>query len=63
MAIFIDDLFNFFRLYAMSGNVLNVVVVPLRRHLPQLHGLKLAQGSAGFEALTGFAAELRGEGP
>jgi len=52
MAIFINDLFNFFWLYIVLGNVLNVVVIPLRFQLPELHRLKLAQGYAGFEALT-----------
>jgi hypothetical protein len=52
MAIFIDDLFDFFYLYAVPGNVLNVVVIPLRLQLPELHRPKLAQGNAGFEALT-----------
>ena len=50
--IFIDDLFDFFWLYIVPGNVLNVVVVPLRLQLLELHRLKLAQGNAGFEALT-----------
>ena len=52
MAIFINDLFDFFWLYTVPGNVLNVVVIPLRLQLPELHGLKLAQENAGFEALT-----------
>jgi len=52
MAIFINDLFDFFWLYTVPGNMLNVVVIPLRLQLPELHGLKLAQGNAGFEALT-----------
>jgi hypothetical protein len=51
MAIFINDLFDFVRLYTVPGNVLNVIVIPLRLQLPKLHTLKLAQGSAGFEAL------------
>jgi hypothetical protein len=34
MAIFINDLFDFFRLYTVPGNVLNVVVIPLRLQLP-----------------------------
>jgi len=42
MAIFINDLFNFFWLYTVPGNVLNVVVIPLRFQLPELHRLKLA---------------------
>ena len=33
----------------MPGNVLNVVVIPLRLQLPESHKLKLAQGNAGFE--------------
>ena len=52
MAIFINDLFDFFWLYTVPGNVLNVVVVPLRLQLPESHRLRLAQGSAGFEAPT-----------
>jgi len=51
MAIFINDLFDFVWLYTVPGNVLNVVVIPLRLQLPKLHTLKLAQGRAGFEAL------------
>ena len=51
MAIFIYNLFDFFWLYTVPGNVLNVVVVPLRLQLPELHRLKLAQGRAGFEVL------------
>jgi len=52
MAIFINDLFDFFWLYTVPRNVLNVVVIPLRLQLPEMHRLKLAQGYAGFEALT-----------
>ena len=52
MAIFINDLFDFFWLYTVPGNVLNVVVIPLRLQLPELHRPKLAQGNAGFETLT-----------
>ena len=52
MAIFINDFFDFFWLYTMPGNVINVVVIPLRLQFPELHRLKLAQGSAGFEALA-----------
>lgn len=36
----------------MPGNVLNVVVIPFRLQLPELHRLKLAQGNAGFEAIA-----------
>ena len=49
MAVLINDFFHFFRLYAVSGNVPDVVVVPLRLQLPELHKLKLAQETAGFE--------------
>jgi hypothetical protein len=52
MAIFINDLFDFFWFDAMPGNVLNVIVIPLRLQLPELHRLKLAQEHAGFEALS-----------
>lgn len=52
MAIFINDLFDFLWLYTVPGNMLNVVLIPLRLQLPKLHRLKLAQGNAGFEALT-----------
>ncbi len=52
MAIFINDLFDFLWLYSVPGNVLNVIVIPLRLQLPKMHTLKLAQGSPGFEALT-----------
>jgi hypothetical protein len=51
MAIFINDLFDFFWLNTVPRNMLNVVVVPLRPQLPELHRLKLAQGRVGFEAL------------
>ena len=59
MAIFIKDLFDFFWLYTVPGNVLNVVVIPLRLQLPELHRLKLAQGNAGFEALTTEVSDSR----
>jgi hypothetical protein len=36
----------------VPGNVLNVVVIPFRLQLPELHRLKLAQGNAGFEAIA-----------
>jgi hypothetical protein len=49
VAVLINDLFNFFWLYTVPGNVLNVVVVPLRLQLPKAHRLRLAQGSAVFE--------------
>ena len=52
MAIFINDLFDFFWLHIVPGNVLNAVVIPLRLQLPELQRLKLAQGSASFEALA-----------
>jgi hypothetical protein len=49
MAVFIDDFFHFFWLYAMPGNVPDIVVVPRRLQLPELNKLKLAQETAGFE--------------
>jgi len=49
MAIFINDLFDFFWLYTVPGNVLNVVVIPFRLQLPEPHRLRLAQRSASFE--------------
>jgi len=52
MAIFINDFFDFFWLYTVPGNVLDVVIIPLRLQLPELHRHKLAQGNAGFEALS-----------
>jgi len=52
MAIFINGLFDFFWLYTVPGNVINVVVIPLRLQFPELHRPKLAQGNAGFEAQT-----------
>ena len=52
VAVLINNLFDFFWLYAVPRNVPDVVVVPLRLQLPESHRLKLAQGSAGFEALT-----------
>jgi hypothetical protein len=55
MAVFINDLFDFFWFDAVPGNVLNILVVPLRLQLPELHRLKLAQGNAGFEALSDSA--------
>jgi hypothetical protein len=54
MAIFINDLFDFFWLYAVPGNVFNVIVIPLRLQPPELHRLKLAQGNPAFEALTSW---------
>jgi len=42
IAIFINDLFDFFWLYAMPGNVLKIVVIPLRLELPELHRFTLA---------------------
>lgn len=52
MAIFINDLFDFFWLDTVPGDVLNVRVIPLRLQLPELHSLRLAQGNAAFEVLT-----------
>jgi hypothetical protein len=52
MAIFINDLFNFFWFDAVSGYVIDVVIIPLRLQLPELHRHNLTQGNAGFEALT-----------
>lgn len=49
MAVLINDFIHFFRLYTVPGNVFDVVVVPLRLQLPELHKLKLAQETAGFE--------------
>jgi hypothetical protein len=49
MAVLINDFFHFFWLYTVPGNVPDVVVVPLRLQLPELHKLKLAQETAGFE--------------
>jgi hypothetical protein len=37
MTIFINDLFDFFWLYTVPGNVFNVVLIPLRLQLPELH--------------------------
>jgi hypothetical protein len=59
MTIFINDLFDFFWLYTVPGNVFNVVLIPLRLQLPELHKLKLAQGNAGFEALTYSVLSIR----
>jgi hypothetical protein len=59
MAIFINDLFDFFWFDAVPGNVLNVIVIPLRLQLPELHKLKLAQGTAGFEAFSDRAYAAR----
>jgi len=59
MAIFINDLFDFFWLYIVPGNVLDVVVIPLRLQLPKLHRLKLAQEIAGFEAPTFWVRAVR----
>ena len=64
MAIFINDLFDFFWFDAVPGNVLNILVIPLRLQLPELHRFKLAQGNAGFEALSDRAyAESRAHEP
>lgn len=49
---FLRHLFDFFWLYTVPGNMLNVAVIPLRIQLPKLHRLKRAQVSAGFEAVT-----------
>ena len=49
--IFINDLFDFFWLYAVPANVLNVVVVPLRLQLPELHQLQLAHKEVGVSRL------------
>lgn len=51
MAIFKNELFDFFWFDAVPSNLLNVIVIPLRLQLPELHKLKLAQGNAGFEAV------------
>lgn len=50
MAVFINDLFDFFWLHTVPGNVLDVVVVPLRLQRPELHGLRVAQGTVGFDS-------------
>ncbi|MFQ5830896.1 MAG: hypothetical protein ACE5JD_17320 [Candidatus Methylomirabilia bacterium] len=42
MAVFINDLFDFFWIHTVPGIVLDVVVVPLRPQLPELHGLMVA---------------------
>lgn len=52
MAIFINDFFDLFWFDTMPGNVLNIMVIPFRLQLPESHRLKLAQGNAGFEALS-----------
>ena len=49
MAVLINDFFQFFRLYTVSANVPDIVFVPLRLQLPELHKPKLAQEPAGFE--------------
>jgi hypothetical protein len=49
VAVLINDLFDFFWLYTVPGNVLDVVVIPLRLQLPEAHRLRLAQRSASFE--------------
>ena len=61
MTIFINDLFDFFWLYTVPGNVFNVVLIPLRLQLPELHRVKLAQGNAGFESLTYSVLSIGGE--
>ncbi len=50
VAIFINDLFDFFWLYAVAGNVLTVVVVLLRLQLPESHSLRLPQRTASFDS-------------
>lgn len=63
MAIFINDLFDLFWLNPVPGNVFNVVVIPLRLQLPELHRLKLAQENAAFEDLMpGYLASCKGAG-
>jgi hypothetical protein len=41
MAVLINDFFDFFWLYTVPGNVLDVVVIPLRLQLPESHSLRL----------------------
>ena len=50
MAVLINDLFDFFWLHTVPGNMLDVVVVPLRLQLPELHRLRVAQGTVGFDS-------------
>jgi hypothetical protein len=52
MTIFINDLFDLFWFDAVPGNVLKIVVIPLRLQLPESHRLRLAQGYTGFEAFS-----------
>ena len=68
VAIFINDLFDFFWLYAVAGNVLTVVVVPLRLQLPESYSLRLPQRTASFDSsnvaieprrLSGVGLELQ----
>jgi len=42
MAVFIDNFFNFLRIYAMSCDVLNIILVPFRVQLLKPHGCKIA---------------------
>src|SRR3989338_6435362 len=49
MAVLINDLFYFFWLYTVPGNVFDVVV-PLRLQLPESHRLKLPQKTASFDS-------------
>src|SRR3990167_4407453 len=50
MAVLINDLFDFFWLYTVPGNVFDIVVVPLRLQLPESHRLKLPQKTASFDS-------------
>src|SRR3989338_1384705 len=50
MAVLINDLFHFFWLYTVPGNVFDIVVVPLRLQLPESHRLKLQQKTASFDS-------------
>jgi len=50
MAVLINYFFDFFWLYTVPGNVLDVVVVPLRLQFPEAHRLRLSQRTASFDS-------------
>jgi len=52
MAVLINYFFDFLWAYTVPGNVLDVVVVPLRLQLPESHRLRLPQRTASFDSST-----------